>query len=66
MEYRVNHNYRTAALGPFAAGSTVDLDDATAAWVNRDSPGCLSLPEAEPEAESEPDVEDKPKARGRR
>lgn len=42
--YTVRHRYR-AVLDHQAVqlekGSTVDLDDAQAEWVNRDSPGCL-------------------------
>lgn len=44
--YQVNHSYRSFSdgklHGPFEAGATVELDDAVAAWVNRDSPGCLT------------------------
>lgn len=43
-------------VGPWAAGDTVDLDEATAAWVERDSPGCLAVP-GKPQTEPEPAVE---------
>lgn len=41
MQYRVNHAYRSTYYG-FEAGAVVDLDDETAAFLNRDSPGLLS------------------------
>lgn len=50
-DYRVNHDYQAGALGPFKKGQTVDLTEAQAEWVNRDSDGTLSpaKPEAKPE-----------------
>ncbi len=51
--YLVNHAYRSFSdgrqFGPFTAGETVELGEAEAEWVNRDSPGCLS-PEADEDA----------------
>jgi len=48
--YTVNHNYKAFSdgkhYGPLVGGTTVELDEADAEWVNRDSPGCLS-PEGE-------------------
>lgn len=41
--YRVNHNYRAAHHGPWVKGDTVELTEADAEWVNRDSEGALSL-----------------------
>ncbi len=32
----------TERLGPWAAGDVVELNEALAAWVNHDSPGCLT------------------------
>ena len=52
--YRVNHDYKSSAAGPFEAGTVIDLDAATAEWLERDSPGCVSL--VDPVLE-----EDKPK-----
>jgi len=42
--YRVARDYRAVyrsqSVG-FSEGDNVDVDDDVAAWVNRDSPGCL-------------------------
>lgn len=61
--YLVNHRYR-AGLHAFDEGATVELDEAVAAHVNRDSPGTLSPlagePEPEPDPEPDPDVEPTP------
>jgi len=56
--YLVNHRYR-AGLHAFDEGATVELDDAVAEHVNRDSPGTLTPLGAEPapELDVEPDVE---------
>lgn len=55
--FRVAHNYyavyRSVPVA-FAAGAVVDVDDATADWVNRDSPGCLVATDA-PDVETTPD-----------
>lgn len=44
--YTTNHAYKShrdgQQFGPWAAGETVDLDPDDAAWVDRDSPGCLT------------------------
>lgn len=43
--FEVRHAYRSSRdgqqYGPWTAGETVELSDADADWVNRDSPGCL-------------------------
>lgn len=43
--YRVNHRYSAVdngvLIGPFVAGSAVELGADRAEWVNRDSPGTL-------------------------
>jgi hypothetical protein len=43
--YEVQHRYGSTRdgqqYGPWQAGETVELSDQDAAWVNRDSPGCL-------------------------
>lgn len=39
--YLVTHAYQTDRLGPWVAGDEVELDDAIAAHVERDSPGTL-------------------------
>lgn len=45
-EYRVNHSYSSFSdgrrFGPYEPGTTVELDDVDAEWVNRDSPGTLT------------------------
>ncbi len=51
MQYRFVKPYRSA-FGQFAEGDLVEFDAETAAWLNRDEPGCLEAatpPEAEPE-----------------
>lgn len=79
--FRVARNYSAVYQSrpiAFAEGATVDVDDATAAWVNRDSPGCLvpvDTPAEEPTpddtdteapADTEAPVEDEAPKRGRR
>ena len=48
--YTIAHAYRSSrdgvAFGPWEAGETVDLEDADAEWLERDSPGVL-VPEPE-------------------
>jgi hypothetical protein len=64
-EFTVAHAYRSSRdgqpFGPWKPGDVVELLDADAEWVNRDSPGCLltfpapaSTPEAEPAARAKP------------
>ena len=49
--YKVNQNYRSRRdgvdYGPWEAGGVIDLSEADADWVNRDSPGTLG-PAEEP------------------
>lgn len=58
--YQVNHGYKSFSdgklFGPFEAGAVVELEDADAEWVNRDSPGCLTdiAATAETNGEGEP------------
>lgn len=58
--YAVNHRYSAArdgrTFGPFEPGTVVELDEADADWVNRDSPGCLTgvAATAETSGEGEP------------
>lgn len=44
--YTLNHNYRSfrdgVQYGPWAAGDEVELTDADAEWLERDSPGVLT------------------------
>jgi hypothetical protein len=40
--YAVMHRYSSADYGPWDEGTTIELDGASAAWVNRDSPGTLA------------------------
>ncbi len=55
--YEVQHAYRSTRdgqqFGPWAAGDRIELPEADAKWVNRDSPGCLlaagGIVESEPE-----------------
>lgn len=49
MQYTVTRRFQTRDITWFE-GDLVDLDDDTAAWVERDSPGCLRRVEPEPEA----------------
>ncbi|NMO52023.1 hypothetical protein HH310_12550 [Actinoplanes sp. TBRC 11911] len=59
--YQVAHKYRSTRdgqqFGPYLVGDVVELSDEDAAWVNRDSPGCL---EAEKPAKPEPDPDPEP------
>ena len=58
--YAVNHRYTSyrdgKLFGPFEPGTTVELEEADAEWVNRDSPGCLTdiAVAAETKGEAEP------------
>lgn len=47
--YASSHNGRQ--FGPWEPGTEVELDEADAAWVERDSPGVFAAPEPEPEPE---------------
>lgn len=58
-EYLVQHAYRSARdgaeFGPWKAGEIVELTDADAEWLNRDSPGVVAVPKpAAPAVELEP------------
>lgn len=52
MEYTINHSYRSTrdgqTYGPWVAGDKVELSDADAEWLERDSPGVIATPEPEP------------------
>lgn len=71
--FEVRHRYAAfrdgRQIGPWVAGDRVDIDDADAEWVNRDSPGCLVLADAvleEPVADVDPEpVREKPPAANR-
>lgn len=58
--YEVQHAYHSvgAQVGPWKVGDLVELDEASAEWVNRDSPGCLvaaaEAPRGEPVREQLP------------
>lgn len=44
-QFKVAHDYRSNHNGRYYAydkGATVDVDEETAEWVNRDSPGTLA------------------------
>ncbi|WP_328465528.1 hypothetical protein OHA21_43825 [Actinoplanes sp. NBC_00393] len=51
-KFTVNHAYKASRdgqqLGPWKPGDVVDLEQADADWVNRDSPGCMSPTSAAP------------------
>lgn len=40
--YAVLQNYGSGTYGPWEMGTQVELDEAEAVWVNRDSPGTLA------------------------
>jgi len=42
VRYAVLHNYSSTDFGPWEKGSTIILDEESAEWVNRDSPGTLA------------------------
>lgn len=58
--YTVNHGYRSyrdgIQYGPYEAGTVIELTEADAEWLNRDSPGALTPVTAEPEREARPAV----------
>lgn len=58
--YTVQHRYFAVdngrSVGPFEPGSTVELEEDRAAWVNRDSPGTLE-PVVQPTDEQKPVTE---------
>jgi hypothetical protein len=39
--YTVQWNYRTQSRGPWAGGEVIDISDAEAIAINKDSPGVL-------------------------
>lgn len=47
-QYVINHSYRASRdgqpIGPWSAGDTVELSEADAEWLERDSPGVLCAP----------------------
>ena len=53
-EFVIQHDYSNGADLAFKAGQTVDLDDATAACLETDSPGVLGTSVPEP-ADEEPE-----------
>lgn len=58
--YRAARDYRASSSGVshgYTQGAECEVDDATAEWVNRDSPGTLVPLDAAPEPEPEPDAE---------
>lgn len=59
--YKLNHSYRSfrdgVQYGPWTAGDEVELTDADAEWLERDSPGVLVKPEPEPDPEPEKSAE---------
>lgn len=40
--YLVNHSYSNGREHNYDAGMRIEIDQAEAEWINRDSPGCLS------------------------
>jgi len=47
--YQVQWNYRASGLGPWQAGDIIELDEETAAYVLRDSPGALQSLDDKPQ-----------------
>lgn len=70
--YEVQHAYQSfrdgQQFGPWQAGDRLELSEADAAWVNRDSPGCLlaagGIVEPEPDRE-QPTGRDRQARQGR-
>ncbi len=72
--YKVQHAYQSfrdgQQFGPWQAGDRLELSEADAAWVNRDSPGCLlaagGTVQPEPETErQQPTGRDRQARQGR-
>lgn len=67
--YAVNHRYSARrdgqTFGPYEPDTTVELDEADAEWINRDSPGCLTAADAPVDGEAEP-AKDRAHKGGRR
>lgn len=63
-QYQLTRSYSSRrdgrTFGPWAAGDVVDLDQADAEWIGRDSPGALTPAAAEPDPEPEPERAAKP------
>lgn len=55
--YRFNHAYRTQTLGPWEKDDQVELEEAVAEFIGRDSPGAISSLDVLP-APGEPDEEE--------
>jgi len=69
--YAVNHRYGSKRdgqlFGPWEADTSVDLTEADAEWVNRDSPGTLTPLEPGVEADGEaPAAKDRQHRGGRK
>jgi len=64
-DYVIRHAYSNGADLAFQAGQQVELDDATAAWLEHDSPGIISGAKPKAEKPDEPSAEE-PKPRARR
>lgn len=52
--YKLNHRYATQDLGPWDAGTEIELTDNEAAQVERDSPGAITVIADEPAETAEP------------
>lgn len=67
--YVVRHSYTSyrdgQLFGPWAAGDTIELSEADAEWVNRDSPACLAAPGKPEPVKPEPAERQKPPAKDR-
>jgi hypothetical protein len=64
-QYRVNHRYASfrdgRGFGPFDPDTVIELDEADAEWINRDSPGTLDDIAADTEESGvDPDGEAEP------
>lgn len=67
--YVVQHRYSSyrdgQRFGPWEAGEKVDLRDEDAAWINRDSEGCVAPHKPEPEPEPKTAARQQPAAKDR-
>lgn len=56
--YRVTRRYTSRrdgqTFGPWEAGTTIELSDADAEWLERDSPGLLTPEGVNPDGEADP------------
>lgn len=67
--YKLNHAYRSfrdgVQYGPWLAGDEVELTDADAEWLERDSPGALTEVKAKSTERQQPPTPDRQHRGGR-